>query len=125
MTIISFDEVLNVLCDEYDRLIAPKKIRRSNKNINYLLLKACAKGYELIANIIYALDGKFDPARCQDADLMSVAKIVGTEMIEGNGSGLVVRVTNTNPSDAVVLSSGRYIYEFNADIKFFLDIESD
>jgi hypothetical protein len=125
MTIISFDEVLNVLCDEYDRLIAPKKIRRSNKNIIYLILKACAKGYELIANIIYALDGKFDPARCQDADLISVAKIVGTEMIEGNGSGLVVRVTNTNPVDAVVLEEGRYVYEFNADIKFFLDIESD
>ena len=74
MTIISFDEVLTVICDEYDRLIAPKKIRRSSKNIIYLLLKACAKGYELIANIIYALDGKFDPARCQDADLISVAK---------------------------------------------------
>lgn len=125
MTIISFDEVLNVLCDEYDRLIAPKKIRRSSKNIIYLILKACAKGYELIANIIYALDGKFDPARCQDADLTSVAKIVGTEMIEGNGSGLVVRITNTNPSDAVVLSAGRYIYTFNADIRFFLDILSD
>ena len=125
MTIISFDEVLNVICDEYDRLIAPKKIRRSNKNIIYLILKACAKGYELIANIIYALDGKFDPARCQDADLTSVAKIVGTEMIEGNGSGLIVRVTNNNPSVAVVLYAGRYVYEFNADIKFFLDIESD
>lgn len=125
MTIISFDEVLNVLCDEYDRLIAPKKIRRSSKNIIYLILKACAKGYELIANIIYALDGKFDPARCQDADLTSVAKIVGTEMIEGNGSGLVVRITNTNPSDAVILRAGRYIYTFNADIRFFLDILSD
>lgn len=125
MTIISFDEVLTVICDEYDRLIAPKKIRRSSKNIIYLLLKACAKGYELIANIIYALDGKFDPARCQDADLTSVAKIVGTEMIEGNGSGLIVRVTNNNPTIAVVLYAGRYIYEFNADIKFFLDIESD
>lgn len=125
MTIISFDEVLNVLCDEYDRLIAPKKIRRSSKNIIYLILKACAKGYELIANIIYALDGKFDPARCQDADLASVAKIVGTEMIEGNGSGLLVRVTNTNPFDAVILRAGRYIYTFNADIRFFLDILSD
>lgn len=125
MTIISFDEVLTVICDEYDRLIAPKKIRRSSKNIIYLLLKACAKGYELIANIIYALDGKFDPARCQDADLTSVAKLVGTEMIEGNGSGLIVRVTNNNPSNAVVLAAGRYVYEFNADIKFFLDIESD
>lgn len=125
MTIISFDEVLTVICDEYDRLIAPKKIRRSSKNIIYLLLKACAKGYELIANIIYALDGKFDPARCQDADLTSVAKIVGTEMIEGNGSGLIVRVTNTNTSVSSILAAGRYIYEFNADIKFFLDVESD
>jgi len=125
MTIISFDEVLNVLCDEYDRLIAPKKIRRSSKNIIYLILKACAKGYELIANIIYALDGKFDPARCQDADLTSVAKIVGTEMIEGNGSGLVVRITNTNPSESVILRAGRYIYTFNADIRFFLDILYD
>ena len=125
MTIISFDEVLNVLCDEYDRLIAPKKIRRSSKNIIYLILKACAKGYELIANIIYALDGKFDPARCQDADLTSVAKIVGTEMIEGNGSGLLVRVTNTNPSESVILRAGRYIYTFNADIRFFLDILYD
>lgn len=125
MTIISFDEVLNVLCDEYDRLIAPKKIRRSSKNIIYLILKACAKGYELIANIIYALDGKFDPARCQDADLTSVAKIVGTEMIEGNGSGLVVRITNTNQSESVILRAGRYIYTFNADIRFFLDIPYD
>lgn len=125
MTIISFDEVLNAICDEYDRLIAPKKIRRSSKNIIYLLLKACAKGYELIANVIYALDGKFDPARCQDADLTSIAKIVGTEMIEGNGSGLIVRVTNTNPVEDVVLSAGRYIYTFNADIRFFLDIISD
>jgi hypothetical protein len=125
MTIISFDEVLNAICDEYDRLIAPKKIRRSSKNIIYLLLKACAKGYEIIANVIYALDGKFDPARCQDADLISIAKIVGTEMIEGNGSGLIVRVTNTNPVDAVVLVAGRYVYDFNADIRFFLDILFD
>lgn len=125
MTIVSFDEVLNIICDEYDRLISPKKIRRSNKNIIYLILKACAKGYELIANIIYALDGKFDPARCQDSDLISVAKIVGTELIEGNGSGLIVRVTNNNPTNVVVLESGRYVYEFNADVKFFLDIESD
>lgn len=125
MTIVSFDEILNIICDEYDRLIAPKKIRRSNKNIIYLILKACAKGYELIANIIYALDGKFDPARCQDADLLSVAKLVGTEMIEGNGSGLLVRVTNNNPANTVVLEAGRYVYEFNDDIKFFLDIESD
>ena len=124
MTIVSFDEILNIICDEYDRLIAPKKIRRSNKNIIYLIFKACAKGYELIANIIYALDGKFDPARCQDSDLLSVAKLVGTEIIEGNGSGLLVRVTNNNPSNAVVLEAGRYVYEFNADIKFFLDIES-
>lgn len=125
MTIVSFDEILNIICDEYDRLIAPKKIRRSNKNIIYLILKACAKGYELIANIIYALDGKFDPARCQDADLLSVAKLVGTEMIEGNGSGLLVLVTNNNPANTVVLEAGRYVYEFNDDIKFFLDIESD
>jgi hypothetical protein len=125
MTIVNFDEVLTIICDEYDRLIAPKKIRRSNKNIIYLIFKACAKGYELIANIIYALDGKFDPARCQDSDLLSVAKIVGTELIEGNGSGLIVFVTNNNPSTAVVLYAGRYIYKFNDDIKFFLDIEFD
>ena len=30
MTIVSFDEILNIICDEYDRLIAPK-IRRLTK----------------------------------------------------------------------------------------------
>ena len=125
MTIVSFDEVLTVICDEYDRLIAPKKIRRSNKNIIYLIFKACAKGYELISNIIYSLDGKFDPARCQDSDLLSVAKIVGTELIEGNGSGLIVFVTNNDPSSEQILYSGRYIYKFNDDIRFFLDVLSD
>ena len=36
---------------------------------------------------------KFDPARCQQTDLISVTKLVGTEMIEGNGSGLIIKVT--------------------------------
>ena len=118
MTLLTYDVILQMLCDEFDSLIAPKKIRRTNRNIIYLILKASAKGYELIANIVYMLDAKFDPARCQDADLESVAKLVGTEFLQGTGSGLVILITNENTVQDTSLLAGEYRYEKDADTIF-------
>ena len=120
----SFSETLREMCDEYDAYIAPNTIRRDDTNFVYLLLKAIAKGYEGVAQADEALRGKFDPSLCTDSDLVSLAKLVGTEMIEGTGSGLVILCENTGTED-VILYNGTYNYQHEADVVFSFSVASD
>ena len=48
MQLKTFNEILTGLCDDFDYLISPRFIARTNNNIIYLLFKAIAKGYEVI-----------------------------------------------------------------------------
>jgi hypothetical protein len=124
MVLMSFDEILTFLCDSFDELITPKRISRSNTNIIYLILKAVAKGLELINNVCVVLSNKFDPAKCDVTDLNSVASLVGTERLKGSASGLHILATN-NETDDITIPEGIYTYEFDADTKFVFEVLED
>lgn len=117
----TFTEILIEMADAFDSYIAPKKIRRSDTNFIYLILKAVAKGYEILYSVFYALQGKFDPAVCSDRDLDSIARIAGTSRKVGKGSGLVITITNTG-LDIVNLEVGEYYYEYSSTVRFLFTV---
>ena len=123
MEIKTFDTILTQMCDEFDSLIAPRNIARSNTNIIYLLFKAIAKGYEIINNVCVVLSNKFNPAKCSDEDLVSVASLVGTERRKGSASGLHIIVTNSGETQATLLT-GVYKYALDDDTTFEFEVTS-
>lgn len=126
MELKTFDTILNELCNEFDTLISPKAITRSNTNIIYLLFKAIAKGLEVINNTCVILNNKFDPARCEVEDLNSVANLVGTQRIKGSATGLQIVITNTaEEGSSVTLYKGMYNYAFDDDTNFVFEILED
>ena len=118
MNAMTYDEILVFLCDEFDKLIAPKTIKRTNTNIIFLLLKSIAKGYELINNICVLLSYKFNPALCSDEDLESTAKLVGTQKILGKGSSLAIFAQNSDVENPQTLPAGTYTYQLDVDTFF-------
>lgn len=124
MEIKSFDTILTQMCDDFDYLISPKKIARSNTNIIYLLFKAIAKGYEVINNVCVVLSNKFNPAKCSEDDLVSVASLVGTERRAGSASGLHIVVTNS-ADETKTLLTGIYTYELDDDTSFEFEVVDD
>lgn len=124
MELKTFDTILTQMCDDFDYLISPKKIARSNTNIIYLLLKAIAKGYEVINNVCVVLSNKFNPAKCSEEDLISVASLVGTERRAGSASGLHIVVSNSGEV-AKTLLAGVYDYALNDDVTFEFEVLSD
>ena len=121
MQLLSYDEILTKLCDSFDTLIAPRAIARVNTNINYLIIKAVAKGYEVINNTVVALSNKFNPENCSVEDLDSVSSIVGTERLQGSASGLHIIITN-NSNVKITISAGLYYYAFEEDIIFYFEM---
>ena len=124
MQLMTFNEILTKLCDDFDELITPRRMARSNTNIIYLLFKAIAKGYEIINSVCVVLDNKFDPAYCSSEDLESVSAIVGTNRYEGSATGLYIIVTNTNEV-ATTLLSGTYYYKLDDNTTFYFDVLED
>lgn len=123
MELKSFDTLLTQTCDEFDTLIAPDKVARSNTNIFYLVFKAISKGWEIINNVCVALNNKFNPASCSADDLVSVGKLVGTKMRPGAVSGLRISVYNSSALP-VTLSAGTYTYSLNEDVTFTFDLNN-
>lgn len=123
MELKSFDTILTEMCDDFDYLISPKKISRSNTNIIYLLFKAIAKGYEVINNVCVVLSNKFNPAKCSEEDLVSVASLVGTQRRSGSATGLHVVVANTGSVQRNLLA-GVYTYAFDDDTTFEFEVLS-
>ena len=121
MQLLTFNEVLTSLCDEFDSLISPKTIYRSNTNVVYLMLKAIAKGFEVINNICVIVSNKFNPENCSDEDLNSVAELVGTEKLKGSASGLVIDITNSQEI-RVLLYAGLYHYDLDGDTTFTFEV---
>ena len=119
MEIKSFDTILTQMCDDFDLIISPKVMARSNTNVVYLIFKAIAKGFELINNICVVLSNKFDPAKCSEEDLVSVASLVGTERRKGSASGLRITVTNTDELSKTLLA-GVYTYQLIQKMKRIL-----
>lgn len=123
MQLMTFDTILNFICDEFDKLISPRRIARTNNNIIYLMFKAVSKGFEVINNVCVTLSHKFDPAYCSDEDLESVARLVGTERLEGSASGLFITVYNPT-SDTLPFLAGNYYYKLNDDVTFMFEVPS-
>ena len=117
MILKTFDTILSDLCDNFDQLITPMKLSRTNTNVIYLLFKAIAKGEEVINNVCVTLSHKFDPAYCSDEDLNSVSRLVGTKKLLGSSSGLKVTARN-NGVEPLTLLIGFYKYELDKDIVF-------
>lgn len=124
MVLMTFNEILTYLCDNFDELISPKKMARTNTNIIYLILKAIAKGYEVINNVCVVLSNKFDPAKCSEEDLNSVASLVGTERISGSASGLAIKAINETDAPLTLLT-GIYIYSLDDNTVFTFEITRD
>ena len=124
MQILTFDEILTKICDDFDTLISPKKIARTNTNILYLIFKAISKGFEIINNVCVELSNKFDPASCSEEDLQSVADLVGTERLKGSATGLLINITNTS-NENVTLLAGTYTYKYDDDVSFTGTVLSD
>lgn len=124
MQLMTFDEILTKMCDTFDELIMPETIARSNTNIVYLILKAVAKGYEIINNVCVTLSHKFDPANCSSEDLESVSSLVGTERLSGSATGLEIIVSNTGATN-VTLSAGFYTYALDDDTSFVFEVLED
>lgn len=125
MELKTFDTILTEMCDNFDEIISPKSIARSNTNIIYLIFKAIAKGYEVINNVCVVLNNKFNPAKCSSEDLESVASLVGTERRTGSASGLRIIARNTDPNFTVTLPSGLYYYNLDDDTKFEFEVVED
>lgn len=124
MQLLTYDDALTELCDHFDTLIAPKKLRRSNTNVIYLLLKAFAKGWEVMHAAVHVLYGKFLPQLCSSEDLESLGFITGTRKLGGAASGLLVTVINNSPMDAV-LAAGTYTFAPDANMTFAAVLDSD
>lgn len=119
----SYTEILLTMADTLDSYIAPKKIQRSDENFVYLVLKAIAKGYEAINNMVNVLRNKFNPETCSDSDLHSIARIAGTSPKLGTGSGLLITATNTNAESAVTIAIGTYRFELSNDVYFDFPVD--
>ena len=124
MEIKSFDTILTSICDDFDELISPAKLARTNTNIVYLLLKAISKGWEIINNVCVVLNNKFNPLLCSDEDLVSTGKLVGTKMRAGSVSGLRISVYNSGITP-VTLLAGSYDYQLDDEVKFTFIVETD
>ena len=124
MELMTYNGILTKLCDDFDELISPRTMSRTNTNIIYLIFKAIAKGYEIINNVCVTLSHKFDPVNCSEEDLVSVASLVGTERYAASASGLDIVVTNPTES-AITLLAGMYTYEFESDLTFSFEVLQD
>lgn len=124
MEVKTFDAFLTTVCDYFDTLISPRTIARTNTNIVYLILKAFAKGLEVINNVCVTLSNKFNPESCSEDDLVSVASLVGTERLSGSASGLLITITNGG-EEAVTLLAGLYYYAFDDDTTFVFEVLED
>ncbi len=123
MELKTFDTILTEICDDFDSLISPKTMSRSNTNIFYLIFKAVAKGWEVINNVCVALNNKFNPVNCSDDDLVSTGKLVGTKMRSGSVSGLRISAFNTDMLP-VTLPAGTFIYQFDTDTQFIFTVDN-
>jgi hypothetical protein len=121
----SLDEVTSMICDAYDELIAPKRIWRNNDNKLYLIFRACAAGIRLVFNIALALRWRFDPQRCSEDDLLSAAKLVGTEFQKGSGSAVRITVSNAHTLEARTLAAGVYNYTSVSGMVFSFNLTAD
>jgi hypothetical protein len=121
----SIDEETTALADIYDGLIAPKKIWRSHNNKIYLILRAYAAGKVGLNDAALALRNRFDPSYCEDMDLYSTAKLVGTDFKQGTGSLLRITILNNDTEGQKTLAAGVYHYQSATGMVFSFEAAYD
>jgi hypothetical protein len=130
LTVTSIDEITGRLADAYDARIQeesgrPMRLRRNHNNKLYLIFRACAAGIQVLVDAILALRNRFHPAYCDEVDLYSTAKIVGTEFKEGTGSLLTITMTNKSLEELRTLAAGTYRYVAASGMGFRFTLPSD
>jgi hypothetical protein len=121
----SIDEELTELSDMYDSLVQPKKLYRNHNNKVYLALRAFAAGKVGLVDAALALHNRHDPRYCDDLDLYSTAKIVGTEFKQGAGSLVRITILNKDTAEAKVLKAGVYHYQSTSGMTFSFQVQND
>jgi hypothetical protein len=126
----SIDEITTQMVDNYDELLQqatdrPLSVWRNHNNKLYLIFRAVAAGIQLMLEAISALRSRFDPAKCDDVDLYSTAKIVGTEFRQGAGSLLTITITNTSLEEEQTLAAGVYRYVSVSGMPFSFMLPTD
>jgi hypothetical protein len=121
----SIDEETTELADVYDGLIAPKKLWRDHNNKLYLILRAYAAGKVGLNDAALALRSRFDPLYCDDFDLYSIAKLVGTDFKKGTGSLLRITIFNKDTEEQKTLAAGIYNYQSTTGMVFSFEISDD
>jgi len=117
----SIDEQTKDLADIYDDLIAPKKIWRNHNNKIYLIFRSIAAGLVGLIDAALALRNRFNPLYCDDLDLYSTAKIVGTNFKHGTGSILRIIVKNDDDVENILLP-GIYNYMSASGQVFYFEV---
>jgi hypothetical protein len=125
LVVDSIDEETTALVDIYDGLIAPKKLWRNYNNKAYLILRAYAAGKVGLNAAVLALRNRFDPLYCDDIDLYSTAKLVGTEPKKGAGSLLRITVRNKDTENQKLFSAGVYNYQSVTGMVFSFEAAGD
>jgi hypothetical protein len=121
----SIDEETTELADVYDGLITPDKIWRNHNNKIYLILRAYAAGKVGLNDVALALRNRFDPLYCDDIDLYSTAKLVGTDYKKGTGSLLRITVFNKDTEEQEIFAAGVYNYQSATGMVFSFEAAND
>jgi hypothetical protein len=121
----SIDEETTELADVYDSLIAPKTLWRNHNNKLYLILRVYAAGKVGLNDAVLALRNRYDPLYCDEPDLYSTAKLVGTDFKNGAGSLLRITVLNKDTEEQKVLAAGTYNYQSVTGMVFSFEVAND
>jgi hypothetical protein len=121
----SIDEETVELTDIYDGLIAPRKVWRNHNNKLYLILRAYAAGKVGLNDAALALRNRYNPLYCDDLDLYSTAKLVGTDFKKGSGSLLRITIFNKDTEEQKILTAGTYSYQSAAGMVFSFETAND
>jgi hypothetical protein len=121
----SIDEETTELADIYDGLTAPKKLWRDHNNKLYLILRAYAAGKVGLNEAALALRNRYNPLYCDDLDLYSTAKLVGTDFKKGSGSLLPISILNKDMEEQKIFFAGTYNYQSATGMVFSFETAND
>lgn len=121
----SIDEILEIIENAFDASIAPKTVVRNNRNKMHLMFKADAAGYAVLNRSVLSLSQRFNPELCDESDLDTVGKIVGTERIAGKASSLQITAANSSLASNATLAAGTYQYRSSSGEVFAFAVPTD
>jgi hypothetical protein len=121
----SIDEETTELADAYDSLVAPKRLWRNHNNKLYLILRSFAAGKVGLVDAAIALRNRYSPLYCDDIDLYSTAKLVGTDFKQGTGSVVYITILNKDTANHRTLYAGIYSYQAVSGTVFRFRVRDD